>query len=86
MSAFQLEQFDAKQLQAHLPDFVTLLQETINGGASLGFLPPLSADEADKYWQKVEGELAKTNVLLFCVLDKGTVVATVQLQPSVRAN
>ncbi len=86
MSTFQIVQFDAGQLRLHLADFVTLLQETINGGASLGFLSPLAAAEAERYWQQLESKVAKAEVLLFCVLEGHKVVATVQLQPSARAN
>lgn len=78
--------FDADQLQSRLSDFVALLQETINGGASLGFLPPFGADEAEVYWHQVKRGIAEADVLLFCVLDEGEIIATAQLQPSTRAN
>ena len=69
MSTLQIVQFNAEQLQSHLADFVTLLQETINGGAPLGFLAPLDITEAETYWQQLEPKVAKTEVLLFCVLE-----------------
>lgn len=78
--------FGTEQLQSRLPDFVALLQETINGGASLGFLPPLGVDEAEVYWHQVERGITEADVLLFCVLDEGEIIATAQLQPSTRAN
>lgn len=86
MSTLQIVQLDAEQLRLHLADFVTLLQKTINGGASLGFLSPLNAAEAERYWQQLEPKLTNEEVLLFCMLDGQKVVATVQLQPSARAN
>lgn len=86
MSTPKIAQFSAERLRLYLADFVTLLQETINGGAALGFLPPLNAAEAERYWQQLEPKVARAEVLLFCTLDGHKVVATVQLQPSARAN
>ena len=37
----------------HRPALVALLQDVVDGGASVGFLPPLGPDEAAGYWDGV---------------------------------
>ena len=36
---------------------MVLLQDVVDGGASVGFLPPLSTDEAAAYWDSVAAAL-----------------------------
>ncbi|MCF5760457.1 GNAT family N-acetyltransferase [Aeromonas veronii] len=37
---------------------ITLLQDCVDSGASVGFLPPLTTEESARYWQGVEADLA----------------------------
>ena len=68
-----------------LPALTALLQETVDGGASIGFLAPLAADEAHAYWQ---GILENLDDLLQCwiVEDDGQLLGTVQLSRCGKAN
>lgn len=36
-----------------------LLQDSVHGGASVGFLAPLSAEAAQRYWQQVMAALGE---------------------------
>jgi len=53
------------ELEYLLPAFVELLRESVNGGASLGFLPPLPHYEARRYWLSLGPELRGGSRLLF---------------------
>lgn len=40
------------------PALITLLQDSVASGASVGFLPPLTEEQGLVYWQGIETELA----------------------------
>jgi ribosomal protein S18 acetylase RimI-like enzyme len=61
-----------------LSDLTYLLMECVDGGASIGFLAPLSAETAEAYWQGVLSSL-DANLLLWVAEEAGEVVGTVQL-------
>ncbi|MBY6185398.1 GNAT family N-acetyltransferase [Marinobacter hydrocarbonoclasticus] len=56
-----------------------LLQDSVNRGASLGFVPPMSLAQSQDYWQSVEEELTQEARLLLVALDRGEVFGAVQL-------
>jgi ribosomal protein S18 acetylase RimI-like enzyme len=53
------------QLEDLLPALASLLADTVNGGESLGFLPPVSIVECRNYWLSLRGELRAGSRLLF---------------------
>jgi acetyltransferase len=53
------------ELEHLLPALVELLRESVNGGASLGFLPPLTHHDARRYWLSLGRELRGGSRLLF---------------------
>ncbi|MNB91717.1 Acetyltransferase [compost metagenome] len=59
-----------------------LLADTVEDGASIGFLPPLAEDEAAAYWQGVNGP----GVLLWVAMEGETIVGTVQLHLALKPN
>lgn len=59
-----------------------LLIYVVADGASVGFLAPLSRDEALDYWDHVLGP----DVLLWAAAINGKVVGTVQLHLAIKAN
>ncbi|HZG85492.1 GNAT family N-acetyltransferase [Paenibacillus sp.] len=59
-----------------------LLVDVVADGASVGFLPPLSAAEAERYWAGV----LDGSTVLWVARQGGDVVGTVQLQLCGRAN
>lgn len=77
---------NAETAYEKLPELVVLLQDAVNSGASIGFLPPLSVEEAQAYWQKrIAAVVAGDAILLLAILD-GEAVATAQLGLESRAN
>lgn len=66
-------------LEPVLPALTALLQDAVDGGASLGFHAPLSADDARQYWLSLRPEMyAGTRILLAASVD-GCVVGSGQL-------
>jgi ribosomal protein S18 acetylase RimI-like enzyme len=66
---------------------VPLLQDVVDDGASVGFLPPLGADEARQYWDGVAAAVAEGSRLLWVARERdGSIVGTVQLDLERRAN
>lgn len=51
-------------------------------GASIGFLPPLSKDEAINYWHKV----IEPGVILWVAMQNDSIVGTIQLQLAQKQN
>ncbi|GGG28425.1 GNAT family N-acetyltransferase [Hymenobacter glacieicola] len=71
----------------HLNGLVALLQDAVDSGASVGFLPPLAADEAREYWRGIEAALPTGHVLLLVAEEEnGELVGTVQLHLATKAN
>ncbi len=65
--------------EQHLvPGLSALLIDAVHGGASVGFLAPLSLETAMGYWQQVISSLGKS-LVLWVAEHNGVVVGTVQL-------
>jgi len=68
-----------------LPGLCRLLQDVVDGGASVGFLAPLSEDDASAYWRHIFTELSGTRRLWVAEVD-GEVAGSVQLDPCLKQN
>lgn len=77
---------DAAEAAARLPALVELLRDAVDGGASVGYLPPLDAAEAEAYWRGVIAALDTPYRLLLVAVEGGQVVGTVQLAMESRPN
>lgn len=62
-----------------------LLIDSVENGASIGFLSPLTEDRARAYWAGVFGELGDT-LLLWVAESEGEVVGSVQLSLCAKEN
>jgi acetyltransferase len=69
-----------------LPRLVALLQDTVASGASVGFLPPLSEEEARQYWQTAFQGVADGSRVLLVAYDADAIVGSVQLELTMRSN
>jgi GNAT superfamily N-acetyltransferase len=66
---------------------VVLLQDVVDGGASVGFLPPLGAEEARAYWDSVATALEGGGRRLWIArAADGGIVGTVQFELAGQAN
>lgn len=76
---YQIEKVTPDRLMAALDYFVALLQDVVAGGASVGFLPPLGAEEARAYWQQVAAAVESGGRVLLAAVEDGRPLGTVQL-------
>jgi ribosomal protein S18 acetylase RimI-like enzyme len=76
----------ADQAAALRPQLVILLQANVDDGASIGFLPPLSAGEAGAYWQGVEEAVRSPYRILLVAQQDEQVVGSVQLDLVAKPN
>ena len=65
---------------------IALLQDVVDAGASVGFLPPLGADEAGRYWDGVFAAVGKDTRGLWLARAAADIVGTVQLDLEKRPN
>lgn len=82
----RIEQLSEEQAKASLPQLVGLLQNTVNGGASVGFIPPLVSSTAEAYWLETIAEVAQGKRLLLVSAEDGEVTGTVQLALVMKEN
>ncbi|MFD0697406.1 GNAT family N-acetyltransferase [Paenibacillus sp. GCM10027628] len=59
-----------------------LLITVVENGASIGFLPPLSSEDAHAYWQ----EVVQPGVYLWIAVDDDQMIGTVQLHLALKQN
>lgn len=67
---------------SQLEQLTELLISVVETGASIGFLPPLSKDEAINYWHKV----IEPGVILWVAVQNDSIVGTIQLQLAQKQN
>jgi len=82
-----VESFDADATARSADALAAILKDAVNGGASVGFLPPLGDAEATAYWREVADAVrAGTRVLLVAREPDGGLVGTAQLDLSEKPN
>lgn len=59
-----IERVSPEEEPAVLLHLIHLLQDTVASGASVGFLPPLSTEDAQQYWSTVFEEVRKHTCVL----------------------
>lgn len=85
--AVTIEPLTASATEAALPELLAVLGDAVAGGASVGFLPPLAAEDGRAYWRAVGAAIdAGSRVLLVARVAGGPIVGTVQLDLATRAN
>lgn len=56
-----------------------LLEDSVNNGASIGFLAPIEKNEVLNYWHEVSHKLVQSNNRLWIAIQQGKIVGSVQL-------
>ncbi len=69
-----------------LPQLIVLLQDAVNGGASVGFLAPLSDADACQYWTEVIFEVGRQRRIVLAAVQQDQVVGSVQLALGIMPN
>jgi ribosomal protein S18 acetylase RimI-like enzyme len=73
---------ELKTSEVHIEQLSDLLIKTVEGGASIGFLPPMSHSQATEYWENV----LEPNVILLIAKVNHEIVGSVQLQLCAKQN
>lgn len=68
-----------------VPALAVLLKNTVDDGASIGFLPPMSTEEATEYWHGILNNLDAYRVLLIAQ-EANEIIGSVQLYLEPRPN
>jgi ribosomal protein S18 acetylase RimI-like enzyme len=86
MTAPIIEVLTPRMARDNIPVLIELLQDAVDSGASVGFLPPLSREDARAYWRDVLFELEESTRLLLVAYDGDRVVGTAQLVLATKQN
>jgi len=79
-TAVRVWRVEAPSLEQLRPALCEILVDSVEHGASVGFLEPLGQAQADDYWRRIERAVADDRCVLFAAaLDEDRVVGTVQL-------
>ncbi len=85
-SSISVEILTDEQGRAALSELNTLLIDSVASGASIGFLPPLSAEESSAYWNSVLDKVAQQTSILLIARYAGNIVGSVQLELATKPN
>lgn len=77
---------DESQTLDVLADLNAILADCVEGGASVGFMSPLSPADAEPFWRGVAAAVGRGEVLLFVAEVEGRVVGTVQIGFALKPN
>ena len=81
----KIELLTSRTAHEKLADLIELLQDAVDSGASVGFLPPLSHDASD-YWRSVFADLDAGHRLLLGATVGSRLVGSVQLELARKPN
>lgn len=81
-----VKQITPSTITTAIPQLASLLQDAVASGASIGFLLPLSQEEALGYWQEVAKAIEGPNRILLAAQTDHEIAGTVQLDLASRAN
>jgi GNAT superfamily N-acetyltransferase len=70
---------DAPLVLARVREMATLLTDTVDGGASVGFLAPLDMADAVAWWRERAEQVAAGRLAVWAALDGDRAVGTVSL-------
>ncbi|MBF9000361.1 GNAT family N-acetyltransferase [Vibrio nitrifigilis] len=73
-------------LDPYVDDLQVLLTDSVNGGASVGFIAPIQPSESISYWKDVAEDIKGNSRLLWVAVEEGSVVGAVQLSLTYKPN
>lgn len=87
VSSTTIRQIRASDLKHVITDLIDVFVDTVNNGSPLGFLPPITREDARDHWISLLPELNPGNrILLVACTEEGRVVGSGQLLLSQRQN
>jgi acetyltransferase len=82
----KIDRLTEQQAKVLLPQLTALLQDAVDSGASLGFLPPLAPEVVEDYWAGVLREMAQGARILLVATEAGEIMGAAQLELASRQN
>jgi acetyltransferase len=77
---------DAAALLSQRDALIDLLIDAVESGSSVGFVLPLSREEAGRYWDGIVPSITEGSRMLWTALDGAGLVGTVQLELATKKN
>ena len=78
--------FSPRQISDHIEEFVEMLKVTVDNGASIGWLAPLSEADAKDYWLSVQSQVEAGNKIVLVAQRDEHVIGAVQIALEARKN
>jgi acetyltransferase len=78
--------FAPQQAAREIGQLADLLMDAVEAGASIGFMPPLSMEQALAYWRNVIAEMRTGQRLLLVSIEGGLIQGSVQIHLEPRPN
>lgn len=82
----KIDRLSEGQAKALLPQLAALLQDAVDSGASVGFLPPLAYEAAEDYWAGTLKDVAEGSRILLFASEADELMGSVQLELATRQN
>lgn len=78
---FAIRRLAPEEARARIAELAAVLADCVEGGASVGFMAPLSRETADRFWQRVVDGVAADERMLLVAEDTSTgeIAGTVQV-------
>ncbi len=76
----------ASELESSLPHFIELLTDSVESGASVGYILPLDRNHVEDFWRNVIHEMAAGTRVVLAALDGDEVAGAVHLAFAMRPN
>lgn len=84
--SYEIRKLSAPEAEHFLSQFCDILKDSVEMGASVGFMPPLYLADAERYWRGVFESVNLGNLILFAAVESEEIFGTVQLAPAEKAN
>ena len=79
-TSLQIKTLTRDDILTHLDALADILDNCVNGGASVSFMLPFSTEKARAFWQGIAGSVERNErVVLACIDSQDDVIGTVQL-------
>jgi len=86
MMVIEITKLDELSVDSAMDDLIELLRDSVNGGASVNFVPPLSTDDALEYWMKIKPEIESGGRSVILARDSERIVGCIHLVPCWQPN
>ena len=76
----EIIRLDGPTFDAAIPDLAVILADAVAGGASVGFTLPFTPEDAATWWQSIERDVVRGQIVVIAARWERRVVGTAQLR------